>query len=172
MEVNMLRRLFLAPGYFLYRRFSRQRKKFRFVSKSHERGPALRLALLFWFCAAIACSLAYGALAGREAPPATALPAEALAPFPSALAEAPAGDPASAAPEPPPAPALPSMAESARLQEPAPPPAPPAPPPASALAQGAAQAGSGPPAGGAAAVAAAGPAPVVTAGTLPPPPPP
>jgi hypothetical protein len=114
----MLRRLFLAPGYFLYRRFSKKRKKFRFVSKSHETGPAARLALLFWLCACLAAVLAYAALSGEEGSPlpGSALPAEALAPFPSAL---PGEAAQTAEPEPDPAPArLPSMAESAQYVTP------------------------------------------------------
>jgi hypothetical protein len=111
----MLRRLFLAPGSWLYRRFSKKRKKFRFVSKTHEKGPVLRLSLLFWLCASVAALVCYGATSGGEAGPASGLPEAAVAPFPSALAAEARAD-AEVEPVPPAdPPRQPSMAESAQM---------------------------------------------------------
>ncbi|MDR1080916.1 MAG: SPOR domain-containing protein [Deltaproteobacteria bacterium] len=111
----MLRKLFLAPGTWLYRRFSKKRKKFRFVSKTHEKGPVLRLSLLFWLCASVAGLVCYGAVSGERGAPATGLPEAAVAPFPSALAAEARADaePEPASPADPPRP--PSMAESAQM---------------------------------------------------------
>jgi hypothetical protein len=171
----MLRRMFYAPGYYLYRKFSKRRKKFRFISKSHERGPALRVSLLFWFCACLVAAGLYGALPSREGTTSSSsLPAEALAPFPSAFADsAMASQDTVGQQAPPPPPALPSMAESAQLNSadllaataPAPKP--------EAQAGASVQAGSGPAAGGAASVSAPGTAPAAPGpgrldGTVPP----
>ncbi|MDR1037497.1 MAG: SPOR domain-containing protein [Deltaproteobacteria bacterium] len=116
----MLRRLFLAPGSVLYRRLSKKRKKFRFVSKTHEKGPVLRLSLLFWLCASVVAFVCYAAVSGPGGGPSTGLPEAAVAPFPSALAAEARAD---VEPEPAPVadpPRPPTMAESAQMPSDAP----------------------------------------------------
>jgi hypothetical protein len=111
----MLKKIFLAPGYYFLRKFSKKRKKFRYVSSSYEAGPALRISSLFWLALVFIGAVSYASFSGDGSETLeAAAPGNAIAPYPSALPDRPQ------APEyaPPP----PSMAESARLSPPAPPP--------------------------------------------------
>jgi hypothetical protein len=104
----MLKDIFLAPGYFFYRKFSKKRKKFRYVSKNFEIGSAVRISLLFWLALIFIVTLAYASLSGdSKSTKELASPGSAVAPYPSALPP----DELQAEVSPPPQ----SMAESARI---------------------------------------------------------
>jgi hypothetical protein len=107
---RMLKKIFLAPGYYFLRKFSKKRKKFRHVSSSFEAKPAFRLSLLFWLVIGFIVAVSYAAFSGGADEPKVASPDNAIAPYPSALPGAET--------EPEYAPPPPSMAESARLNPP------------------------------------------------------
>ncbi|MDR1487534.1 MAG: hypothetical protein LBT62_06040 [Deltaproteobacteria bacterium] len=62
----MLKDLFLAPGRYLCRKFSRSRKKSRYQSRVLHKGPILELSILSWL---IAVAIAYGIVVWLGSPP-------------------------------------------------------------------------------------------------------
>ncbi|MDR2354408.1 MAG: SPOR domain-containing protein [Deltaproteobacteria bacterium] len=114
----MLQDIFLAPGRFLNHTFSKKRKKFRYVARSHEAGKILSLSVLAWLCIIfLACVAKAGFSTGPEPITASLVPPTILQPEevpPPPLSQAPSVEPAL------PVPQLPNMAQSAALNQPLP----------------------------------------------------
>jgi hypothetical protein len=101
----MLKNLLLAPGWFLYRRLTQKKRKFRYLAKPRDLGPIFKLAAVFWLACGLLCWTAFSLFSGASAPPpataaSAAVPGAMLLPEPAdAVAAQVTGTPQPPAPQ-------------------------------------------------------------------------